>query len=114
MFFIRTSDNRVVQGDDRELTFILWDMESLPIDLDGKTVYITIQRYRDGGTVIVNNQACTVETPADEGTVTYRVDAADTASWEEGHYYGRITIDDAAEGTVEQSDVFDFQVVRSF
>ena len=114
MFFIRTTDNRIVQGDDRELEFVLWDMESEPIDLTGKTVYITIQRYRDGGTVIVNNQACTVSTPVTDGTVTYRVDSAVTATWEEGHYYGRITIQDASEGTVEKSDVFDFQVVRSF
>jgi len=114
MFFVRTSDNIVVQGDDRELAFVLWNEEGDPIDLTDKTVYITIQRYRDGGTVIVSDQVCTISTPADEGTVTHKVDSVETAAWEDGHYYGRITIKDASEGTVEQSDVFDFQVVRSF
>lgn len=113
MFFIKTTDNRIVQGDQRILTFILWDMDSEPIVLTGKKVYITVQRHRDSGTILINDKECTLSiTPAD-GTITYNVEAALTSTWEPGHYYGQFTKSDASTGEIEKSNVIDFQILRT-
>lgn len=114
MFYVKTTDNIVVQGEDRELTFVLWDYSGAEKDLTDYTATITVRRYCDGGTEIISDQACVVESPEEDGTLTYRVDSADTATWDPGHYYGRIKIENASEGIVEISHVFNFRVERSF
>lgn len=113
MFFVRTDHNRVVQGDERILDFQLRDTNDEPIDLDGKNVYITIQRYRDSGPILIDNEVCD-HVDSSQGRVSIRILESETEAWEQGHYYGRLTITDASEGTKEQSDIFDFQVLRSF
>ena len=113
MFFIKTTDNRIVQGDERTLVFVLWDIESEAIDLTTKKVYITIQRYRDGGTILVDNKECSLSATPTDGTITYDVEATDTSGWEAGHYFGQFTHQDASTSKIEKSDVIDIQVIRT-
>ena len=113
MFYLGTTDNRVVQGEEKELSYVLRDEAREAIDLTDKSVYIKVRRYKEAGTILIDDGACVLSADPTDGTVTYTVTAALTATWDEGNYLLRIKTEDASTGYIEQSDVYVFQVIRS-